>query len=165
MARIVTKIGDVFSVSLGDGTKKYIQYIANDLTQLNSDVIRGFRKAFPLDNHPTVGEVISDEVMFYSHTMVSLGVKMGLWEKVGRADEPVDVNSVLFRHTEQYARGINDPIITVSDKWYVWRIGKDFQNIGKLEGKYKNAFPGLVINPNGIIELLKGNKYPPLYPD
>lgn len=165
MARVVTKIGDVFSVSLGDGTKKYIQYIANDLTQLNSDVIRGFRKAFPLDDHPTVREVISDEVMFYSHTMVSLGVKMGLWEKVGKSEEPVDFGHIMFRNTEQYGRAINGPIITVSDKWYIWQVGKEFQYIGRLEGKYKNAYPGLVINPNGIIELLKGNKYPPLYPD
>jgi hypothetical protein len=39
MARIRTKTGDVFSVKLGDGRKKHFQHIANDKTQLNSDVI------------------------------------------------------------------------------------------------------------------------------
>jgi hypothetical protein len=41
--RTVSTIGDVFSVPLGDGHKKYFQYVANDVTQLNSDVIRAFK--------------------------------------------------------------------------------------------------------------------------
>jgi len=44
--RIVTKIGDIFSVVLDNGNKKYFQYVANDLTQLNSDVIRSFNAKF-----------------------------------------------------------------------------------------------------------------------
>jgi hypothetical protein len=47
MARIRTKIGDVFSVPLDNINKKYFQYIPNDLTQLNSDVIRAFVKRYP----------------------------------------------------------------------------------------------------------------------
>ena len=39
MVRVVTKIGDVFSVKLDNEVKKYFQLIAFDLTQLNSDVI------------------------------------------------------------------------------------------------------------------------------
>jgi hypothetical protein len=165
MARVVTKKGDVFSVRLGNGTKRYIQYITNDLAQLNSDVVRAFGQLYSEDDQPLVEDVIQSEVMFYAHTMVSLGVKMGLWAKVKNLDQSIDVSTVLFRNTEQYGRAVGDPIITVSDKWYVWRVGEEFKHIGKLEGDYKKAYPGLVINPHGIIELLKGNKYPPLYPD
>ena len=39
MARVYTKIGDVFSVKIDENSKKYFQLIAYDLTQLNSDVI------------------------------------------------------------------------------------------------------------------------------
>lgn len=51
MARINTKIGDVFSVKI-DNNKKYFQYIVSDLTQLNSDVIRAFKKVYPINAHP-----------------------------------------------------------------------------------------------------------------
>lgn len=44
MKRVLTKIGDVFEVKIDETSKKYFQYIANDMTQLNSDVIRGFKK-------------------------------------------------------------------------------------------------------------------------
>ena len=41
--RIVTKIGDIFSVTLDNGNKRFFQYIANDLSCLNSSVIRVLR--------------------------------------------------------------------------------------------------------------------------
>ena len=42
--RIVTKIGDIFQIKVDDIHAKYFQYIANDKTELNSDVIRVFKK-------------------------------------------------------------------------------------------------------------------------
>lgn len=42
--RVVTKIGDIFSVPISDKEKRYMQLIAFDLTQLNSDVVRIFKK-------------------------------------------------------------------------------------------------------------------------
>jgi hypothetical protein len=165
MARVITKIGDVFSVNLGNGTKRYIQYVANDITQLNSDVIRGFSGEFDLTAQPLVSEVVNLTELFFAHTMVSLGVKMGLWVKEGKSEYLGNYLNALFRHTEQYGRAANEPIISFSDKWYVWRVGEEFKQVGKLDGANKNAYPGLVISPPGIVELLKGNKYPPLYPD
>ena len=34
--RVITKIGDVFCVAIDGKYKKYLQYIVNDLTQLNN---------------------------------------------------------------------------------------------------------------------------------
>lgn len=59
MARVVTKIGDVFEVKLDENTKKYFQYVANDLTQLNSDVIRAFKKKYPVDESPDLKDVVA----------------------------------------------------------------------------------------------------------
>ena len=52
MARISTKIGDVFSVKVDENNKKYFQLVAFDLTQLNSNAIRAFKKGtyIPLYN-------------------------------------------------------------------------------------------------------------------
>ena len=40
--RIVTKIGYVFCVEIDNKYKCFFQYVANDMTQLNSSVIRVF---------------------------------------------------------------------------------------------------------------------------
>jgi hypothetical protein len=41
MKRVITKVGGIYEVRLDENIKKYFQYITNDRTQLNSDVIRG----------------------------------------------------------------------------------------------------------------------------
>lgn len=67
MVKANTKVGDVFSVKLDDRSKKYIQYIANDLTQLNSDVIRAFKTGYPIEAKPDLSLVVKGEVEFYAH--------------------------------------------------------------------------------------------------
>lgn len=42
--RIITKIGDIFCVEVDNDYKCYFQYVANDMTVLNSSVIRVFAK-------------------------------------------------------------------------------------------------------------------------
>ena len=44
--------------------KKYFQYIANDLTQLKSDVIRAFQKLYAVDGAPHLLEAVRDDVDF-----------------------------------------------------------------------------------------------------
>ncbi|MCH5686386.1 hypothetical protein LWM68_20255 [Niabella sp. W65] len=91
---------------------------------------------------------------------------MGLWQMVGNTQNVGDTTKILFRGTRDYGHKAGDEPIKISDKWYIWHINdKDFTRVGKLEGENRKAYIGLVINPVGIIELLKGNKYPINYPD
>lgn len=164
MARVKTRIGDVFSVKIDEQNKKYFQYITNDLLQLNSDVIRAFTKIYPMNSTPDLSEVVKDKVAFFAHCITPLGVKMNLWTIEGNIDYK-DETSVLFRDTNDYGSKPGEQI-KVSHNWYVWKIGdEDFTRVGKLEGENQKAEIGIVINPLGIIELLKGNKYPVFYPD
>ena len=166
MKRVYTKPGDVFSVKINEDTKKYMQYITNDLTQLNSDVIRAFKKSYPIDASPELAEIINDEVDFYAHCVLNIGVKLGFWEKVGSYKDVGKINTILFRNTNDYGKKVGEEPIKVSYSWYVWHINDDdFTRVGKLEGKNKESYNGTVINPLGIIELLKGDKYPVNYPD
>ena len=166
MARVQTKIGDVFSVKIDENTKKYFQLIAFDLTQLNSDVIRAFKKQYAINENPTLTEIIQDEVDFYAHCVTKSGVKMDCWEKVGYIKEVGTLNHILFRDTNDYGCKEDEEPIKVSDKWYVWHINdKNFTRVGKLQGENRKSYIGIVINPLGIVELLRGNKYPPFYPD
>ncbi len=166
MARANTKIGDVFSVKIGDNSKKYFQYVVNELTQLNSDVIRAFKKVYALDANPDFSEIINEEIQFYAHCVTKLGLKMNLWEKVGNIGEVGDITQILFRDTNDYGSKAGGSLTKVSKNWYVWHVNdKEFTRVGKLEGDYRKAYIGIVMNPLGIIELLKGNKYPVNYPD
>ena len=71
--RIITRIGDVFEVQL-DNCKKYFQYIANDMTQLNSSVIRAFVEEYPLGYTPILENITAGKVDFYAHTVLLDGV-------------------------------------------------------------------------------------------
>ncbi|MCL2313506.1 MAG: hypothetical protein FWC41_13705, partial [Firmicutes bacterium] len=133
MMRVSTKIGDMFSVKIDENNKKYFQLIAYDLRQLNSDVIRAFKKTYPIDANPNLSEIVNDEVEFYAHCVTKLGIKMNLWEKVGSAKEIGSLNHILFRSTTDYACKADEEPIKVSYNWYVWRINDDnFTRVGKL---------------------------------
>ncbi len=161
-----TKIGDIFSAMIDENTKKYFQLIAFDFTQLNSDVIRAFSKKYEVSENPSLDEIIQDDVEFYAHCITDLGKKMKLWERVGSITNVGSLDHILFRDTNDYGQKIGEEQIKISHKWYIWKINdKDFTRVGELTGENRKAEIGIVINPLGIIELLKGNKYPLFYPD
>ena len=80
MARIVTKIGDVFVVRFEDATSKYFQYVAIDRTMLGSSVIRAFKRSCPTDEKPALDELVKSEVDFYAHCVLSWGISDHLWD-------------------------------------------------------------------------------------
>lgn len=163
MARIITKKGDVFVAHLGDGTKKYFQYACNDLSQLNSDVIRVFAKSYAMEENPALEEVVKGEVMFYAHCVLKFGIKLSFWEKVGKApnDETVDV---FFRGSNDSGCKVGEQV-KVSYRWYVWKVNEPFIRVGKLEGENQKAELGLVINPLDVVNRMKTGKYNFFYPD
>ena len=59
--RVITKIGDVFVALIDNTYKVYFQYIVNDLSLLNSDVIRVFKKKYLKDEQPTLQEIIKKQ--------------------------------------------------------------------------------------------------------
>ena len=97
MKRKNTTIGDIFVVKVDNDKKKYFQLIAFDLTQLNSDVIRSFKKVYPLEADIDLLEIVNGEVEFYAHCVTKFGLKMNLWEKVGNTSEIGDISNILFR--------------------------------------------------------------------
>ena len=62
ICRVDTKIGDLFSVPINDQEKSHFQLVAFDSTQLNMDVIRAFKKIYPIQDQLDINEIISDEV-------------------------------------------------------------------------------------------------------
>ena len=163
MTRTNTKIGDVFSVKLDDNSKKYFQYVANDLTQLNSDVIKVFKKVYDHDAHPDLEGVVNGEAEFYAHCVTKWGIKMNLWEKVGNIPVVCTID-VLFRDTNDYGSKPGEQI-DISHNWYTWKINDlEFKRVGRLEGDNQKAEIGIVILPTSIIHRMRTGNYDFRYP-
>lgn len=153
--RVYTKIGDVFSVKIDEHTKKYFQYIASDLTQLNSDVIRAFKQTYPIGSKPVLAEIVKGDVEFYAHCVAKIGIKMGYWEKIGNISEVGKLDHILFKDTDDYG----DPQIKLSQKWWVWKINEPAERVGLLVGENRKAEVGLVMDPESIVHRMRTGQY------
>lgn len=160
MPRITTRVGDVFSVPLDNGTKKYIHYVANDLTQLNSDVIRAYKSTYSNEATPGLEDIVRDATDFYAHCVTKWGVELGLWTPVGNCHERDGLLNVIFRDTEDYG----NHLVTISQKWWIWRINEDQRFVGPLPRDLSNAEIGIVVSPDQIVHRLKTGKYAFKYP-
>ena len=158
--RTVIRLGDIFGVKCDD-RYRYFQYVADDMTMLNSRVIRVFKEKYPLDEVPELTGVAQGEVDFYAHTSIKLGIKMDLWKKVGNAPIFGEID-VIFRRSKDYTEGNK---VKVSERWEVWRINEEFRYVGKLEGENRKAEIGLVEPPIGIFYRIKTGEYYGYYPD
>ncbi|MDQ1803095.1 hypothetical protein RAH57_03800 [Chryseobacterium sp. CKR4-1] len=164
--KIKTQIGDIFSIPINDEEKRYMQLIAIDLTQLNSDVVRIFEKKYFLEENPNDETIINDKILNYAHCVCDLGLKMNLWIKTGSNSNIGNIGSILFRDTDDYGVGPGEEPIRISNNWFVWHINDEtFTKVGKLDEKNRDSYIGIVINPLGIVEIAKGNKYPINYPE
>lgn len=164
--RVITKLGDVFSAEINETHKKYIQYIANDLTQLNSDVIRVFKKKYLVNENPNLENIVKGEVEFHAHCVVKFGVKMNLWVKVGNSKNIGSLENIIFRGTKDYGHKLGNEPIRVTNDWYIWKINDaKFTNVQFVTEQVRDANIGLVFNPLGILELIKNHKYPQNYPE
>ncbi len=154
--RIVTKIGDIFCVEIESENKAYFQYIANDMTQLNSSVIRIFKKRYPMDYVFSIEDVVSDDVEFYAHTILKFGIQENCWYKVGNSMDVGNIKDVMFRlyHDEDIVNRVK------SYDWYVWKINGKCKDIGELTEYYrKNADLGYVYPYINIIQRIKTGEY------
>ncbi|MDT3738619.1 MAG: hypothetical protein RO257_03855 [Candidatus Kapabacteria bacterium] len=160
------RIGDIFSVKISENKKKFFQLIAYDLLQLNSDVIRAFKKEYPIDVIPEFSVLIIEEVEFYAHCIIKFGIKLNCWEKIGNILEVGKTENIIFRATNDYGHKQGEEPIRVSKSWYVWRINdNDFTEIGKLEGENRKAEIGIVFDTYSIVHRMKTGQYGGFYPD
>lgn len=164
MARVILKVGDIFAVNIGENTVRFFQYISTDSSQLQSEVIRVFKRDYKSDENIDLNYIINDEVDWYAHCFLKMGFKLGYWNKVGRSTSSISDNP-LFRDTYDYGRAAwQEPILT-SINWVVWKVGQEFQQVGRLEGENRNADIGMIMSPDSILyRLINGVYDMPFYP-
>lgn len=153
-------------MKISDSEKRYFQLVAYDLTQLNSDVIRVFKRVYDMDANPPLSEIIKDEVEFYAHCVTKAGPKLSLWDKVGYISDVGDTHHIIFRDSMDYGVKLGEERVKVSHNWYIWHINDDkFTHIGELTGEYRKSDIGLVVTPYDIVDRIRTGKYQFSYPD
>ena len=152
--RIVTKIGDVFCAVLPGNKKAYFQYVANDLSQLNSSVIRVFRTHYPLDQTVSLKEIINDEIDFYAHTILRVGIDVNAWTKVGK-DKNInekEIENVIFGTAQPFECASVVVLTDPTNNWYVWHINGVRTRIGTLpENLHDIVYPGAVLTYKDVL--------------
>ena len=157
--------GDIFAVKLDDGRKRYFQFVCRDLEDLNSDVIRVFKKVFSPEEDPGAG-IINEEIDFYVHTSVYAGVRFCLWRKSAHSNE-VGSLEIIFRDSLDYGfRHDESKVQKVSKRWNVWKVNCERVFYEILPAEYHNAYIGLVCSPYTIAEIIKNQQtvIPKYYP-
>ena len=153
--RIVTKIGDVFCVEVGKEYKCFFQYVANDMTVLNSSVIRVFKEHYPIDYKPNLDEIVRGNVHFYAHTILKFGILYSAWYKVGKYSDignPDDICFVMYND-------IGNPQMTKSYRWVVWKINQEQHFIGELTEEYKHIDLGIVFTYEDVVSKIATGKF------
>lgn len=153
------KVGDIFEVDLENETKGYVQYITDDWYQLNSYVVRVFKKKYRANVFPDISEIVNDNIDFYSHvTDIKFGEKKGIWKKIGNSD--------IVGKLDFYFRGTYDSgMITlyspshVSKKWYVWKIGEDPKDVRPNSKLLPLSHQGMIISPDSVKARMVTGKY------
>src|SRR4051812_17772062 len=164
MKRLILKVGDVFAVNVNETSKKYFQYIADDRTQLNCNVIRVFEEMYSVHDNIDLSKVVKGKVEFYAHVMIKWGIKMSLWDKVGNVNE-VGHLEMYFRITSDYGRKAGEEPVRISHKWYIWKPNDPkFTFVGTLKGEHRNAHWGVVVDPLSIVDRIKTGRYNMVFP-
>ena len=130
--RIITKIGDIFCVEVDNDYKCYFQYVANDMTVLNSSVIRVFAKHYSIDYIPVFDEIVNDDIYFYAHTILRFGILYKAWYKVGKHPDIGNPNDITFRMYND----IGDWSRSKSYNWVIWKINQKQEFIGEMQEKW-----------------------------
>lgn len=155
--RIVTKIGNIFCIEIDNQYKRYFQYVANDMEQLNSSVIRMFKRQYPMDYVSKMDEIINDEIDFYTHLILRSGIAENVWYKVGTSQELGDTEHIMFRTFGLISGSIKDK---KSDNWYVWRINCESFRIGVLTDEYREAYVGPVFSYIHLLKKIRTGMFP-----
>lgn len=95
--KVIARVGNIFCVEIDTSFKCFFQFVAYDKTQLNGQVIRVFKKRYPMEYKPDLNEIVQDEVSFYSHTVIKFGMDDNVWYKIGHCPNKGDVDNIFFK--------------------------------------------------------------------
>ena len=142
--RIVLKVGNVYCLEIEGTCKYFLQYVGDDKSQLNSNVIRVFKTRYPLAYVPNLDDIVNDEVMFYAHVILKFGIQDGIWYKVGKHKDVGDLD-IYFR--------------LFGYRWYTWKIDGPFHFYDELSPEIEKYDLGWVFRYRDIVRKITTGHY------
>jgi hypothetical protein len=143
------KQGDIFEIKIKD-RKHYFRYIVKDKGCLRSDVIQCFEYSIGMKNGIKMDIIQNLRTLLYSHTFISVGVELKLWERIGNVPLPEDFEMPFFRKTiDLYSE------VKKSFKWHIGQPNKERQFVGELKDEHKTYSYDAVNHPMDIIKIIE----------
>ena len=140
--RIVTRVGNIFCYEVEGKSKRYFQYISNDWTQLNSSVIRVFKKRWNTADNPKIEEIITDEIGFYAQAILRAGIENAGWYKVGTS---TNLGLEKLNHI-YFAQTFDEPGIHTNPSCAIWHVNQEMIPITPIPKNVLNAMEwGVVV--------------------
>jgi len=154
----MSKIGDVYEITKDVKGTYYVQLVCVDLPNMNSDVVVVTQKN-PLEN-----DIRLKDLLFYTHTIVGLGAREGLWKKIGNKQPSIKISKLAFKNYRdevvgeaEVAAGLKPEI--PFPNWYVWTpADDDFHEVPKDEGFSMKIEEGGIRPPDDIIYRINNGK-------
>ena len=146
--RIICKAGNVFCVEVEGLHKRFFQYLGNDLKCLGGNLVRVFKKRYPMEYEPVIEDIISDKVDFYKYTWVYWGVKDGFWYRVGTSKDLGNLEKIYF--IDDGANGLRDGYV---EEWSIYEaFSGERIYCGKLSAKYQILERRYIFPPKFVSE-------------
>lgn len=155
------KIGDIFELALQNDQKSYVQYIGNDKTQLNSDVIRVFKSRYSREEKVSLKAIVQDQVELYLHvTGVEFGVDDHTWTWFGHVEDLGSLHGIFFKGSYDYG----NPEIKKSERWYAWELNGPMVPFNEMKIESTTVNMGVVMRPKDVRAFMETGKLPFFYP-
>ena len=145
----IARIGNVFCVEIDTSYKCFFQFVAYDKTQLNGQVIRVFKKRYPMEYKPDLNEIVQDEVSFYSHTVIKFGLDDNVWYKIGHSPNKGDVDNIFFKLKGWKGKSC----------WKYWKINNDIQYSSQISDELVKYHYGFIFPYKDIVAKIKTGHY------
>lgn len=161
--RVCVRLGNIFAFDSANGRKRYFQYICNDRSCMNTQVIRVFKTTYSHEDNSSVKKIVNDEIDFYAHTIVSAGIKDNVWYKIGTSNDcgldKLDKITFALYFTEDELTGI--PLLQANGaQWKIWKSNERIlwsNDINALSPKYLEI--GSILPVHQIVNRLTNGYY------
>lgn len=151
-------IGDIYAIRLPDERVGFLQHIANDESQLGSNVVRVFDSIQAKETIIDLEAIAKSEVKFYAHVLLKAGETLSVWEKIGRVKNVSASIPLWCKCTDMDWR------VPISENWLVWRTDEPTIRAVLDSSDFLEAEIGIVFSPNDIRTRLIDGKYGGVYP-
>jgi len=140
--RITIKEGDIFKI-VDINHYRYFQFFYTEINNLNANLIWIFKCK---ENTNDLDKIVNSGYDFYLYTYINIGIKLGLFEKIGTATIPKSMNYIpKFRWTD------NDLRHKIKD-WYIVQGDKKIY-VGENLSNEEKQLPFISVNfPKGAVE-------------